>query len=41
MGAHLTRALQIQKFFEHGTPEHKRRLADAIKGRVVDFALQM
>lgn len=31
----------IQKFFEFGTTEQKRRLAASVKGYVVQFALQM
>jgi pumilio RNA-binding family len=31
----------IQKFFEFGNTDQKRRLAAAIKGSVVTFALQM
>lgn len=31
----------IQKFFEHGSTEQKNRLASAIKGNVLNLALQM
>lgn len=31
----------IQKFFEHGTPEQKRILADKLVGNILPLSLQM